>query len=50
MDILLLLLIVVGLLVYAFTNGKIAEVGRVLFACALLAMLLHGVPHLRLAS
>lgn len=37
----LLLLIVVGLLIYVLSsNGKAAEIGRLLFACALLAVCL----------
>lgn len=36
--ILLLILAVVGLLVYAFANGKAAEIGRLVFACAMLVI------------
>lgn len=37
--ILLLILLVVGLLVYALaSNGKTVEIGRLLFACALLVI------------
>lgn len=34
----------VGLLIYAFStqNGKLAEVGRIMFAFGLLTLLLHG--------
>lgn len=35
---LLLILLVVGLLTYALANGKPAEIGRLLFACALLVI------------
>lgn len=35
----LLILLVVGLLLYALaSNGKVAEIGRLLFACALLVV------------
>lgn len=39
-----LVIAIVGLLVYAFANGKIAEVGRLAFAAGLLAALL-SFPH-----
>ena len=41
----LLILLVVGLLLYALCNNKLAEIGRLLFACALLVVcfeLAHG--------
>jgi len=42
---LLLILAVIGLLVYALSNGKAAEIGRLVFACATLVIcfeLAHG--------
>jgi len=48
MIILDLVLIIAGLLLYGFASAKLAEVGRILFAFALLAFLLAGhVPVLR---
>lgn len=35
---LLLILLVVGLLVYSIGNSKVAEIGRLIFACALIAI------------
>lgn len=50
MDISLIILALVGLLAYIFAKqGKTAEIGRIIFFCAILTMLLHGV-HLRLTS
>jgi hypothetical protein len=34
----LLVLMLIGLLIYAFTAGKLSEVGRIMFFCALLAL------------
>jgi hypothetical protein len=48
----LLALAILGMLVYALANGKVAELGRLAFACALLALCLgagtalHAVVHL----
>lgn len=43
----LLILAVLGLLLYAFaSNGKLAEVGRLIFACALLALCFGAAPHI----
>lgn len=42
MSIPLLVLAVIGLLMYALTNGKISEIGRIIFACALLGICLGG--------
>lgn len=50
MDLFLLVLMVIGLLLYGFTNGKSSEIGRLMFACAFLALCMRGVPHLRLTS
>lgn len=42
----LLVLAVIGLLVYALSsNGKVAEIGRLTFACALLALCFEVWPH-----
>jgi Na+/phosphate symporter len=42
-----LLVALIGLVVYAIsTNPKAAEIGRLMFACGLLAFLLTTVPHL----
>ena len=42
----LVLIMIVGLLIYALsTNGKVAEIGRLTFACALLAICLEALPH-----
>jgi len=45
-------LIVVGMLVYLFADvtpwrGKVAELGRILFACAVLVWLYYQVGHMR---
>lgn len=41
-----LLVAVIGLLVYALAaNAKVAELGRIAFACGLLAFLLQLGPH-----
>jgi len=42
----LIVLAVLGLLLYAFTNGKPSEVGRLVFACAFLALCLGAAPHI----
>ena len=46
------LMMIVGLLMYVLTNrpesGKVAEIGRIMFACGLLALLLAGDQVLRL--
>lgn len=43
----LLILAILGLLVYAFaSNGKLAEVGRLVFACAILALFFGATPHI----
>lgn len=41
----LLVLIVVGLALYALGTAKISEIGRIVFFCALLAFL-FSTPHL----
>jgi hypothetical protein len=42
----LLVLAVLGLLVYALSNnGKVAEIGRICFFCALLAICFEVAPH-----
>ena len=42
----LLILAVLGLLVYAFaSNGKLSEVGRIVFFCAFLALCFGAAPH-----
>jgi hypothetical protein len=38
----LLVLMLVGLLIYAFAQGKLSEVGRIMFFCALLALCFGG--------
>jgi len=41
-----LIVCVVGLLMYALSDsGKLIEVGRIMFAFGLLAVLLHGLPN-----
>lgn len=41
------LVALIGVLMYALcTNGKLAEIGRIMFWTGLLAFLLDGVPHL----
>jgi hypothetical protein len=41
----LLAVAVIGLLIYALaSNPKVAEIGRLLFACAVLALLLGAAP------
>ncbi len=42
MNIPLLVLVLVGLLLYGFTDNKLSEVGRILFAFAYLALCLAG--------
>lgn len=42
MSIPLLVLAVIGLLMYALTTGKISEIGRIIFFCALLGVCLEG--------
>ncbi len=43
----LLILAILGLLVYAFaSNGKLAEVGRLVFFCAFLALCFGASPHI----
>lgn len=38
-----MLVLLVGLLMYALsTNGKLVEIGRIMFFCGLLALLLGG--------
>lgn len=40
------LVALIGLLMYALTtNGKVAELGRIMFAMGLLAFLLQFAPH-----
>ena len=40
-----LLVALVGVLMYALcVNPKLAEIGRLMFACGLLAFLLNGLP------
>jgi hypothetical protein len=42
----LLILAILGLLLYAFaSNGKLAEVGRIVFFCATLALCFGASPH-----
>ena len=42
-----LLVAVIGILMYALcTDGKLSELGRIMFAFGLLAFLLTAVPHL----
>lgn len=45
----LIVLAVLGLLVYGFaSNAKVAEIGRLTFACAVLALCLAASPHVPL--
>lgn len=45
MKIVALLVCILGLLIYALSDsGKLVEVGHVMFAFGLLAVLLHGLP------
>ncbi len=42
-----LLVAVIGVLMYALAaNGKLQEIGRLMFACGLLVFLFQGVPHI----
>lgn len=45
---LLIVLMVLGLGLYAGTNAKVAEVGRIVFFCALFVFLAVAVEHLQL--
>lgn len=42
----LIVMAVLGVLLYAFTNGKLSEVGRIVFFCALLALCFGAAPHM----
>jgi hypothetical protein len=43
-----LLILIIGVLMYALAQGKVAEIGKFMFVCGLLAFLLTGhVPVLR---
>jgi Na+/phosphate symporter len=45
MKLVALLVCIIGLLIYALCDsGKLVEVGHVMFAFGLLAVLLHGLP------
>ena len=45
MKLVALIVCIIGLLIYAlFDSGKVVEVGHVMFAFGLLAVLLHGLP------
>ena len=47
MKVIALLVCIIGLLIYALCDsGKLVEVGHVMFAFGLLAVLLHGLPQL----
>lgn len=47
MDILLIVVAIIGLLTYILAgNTKLQEIGRLAFACALLALLFGAAPHL----
>ncbi len=41
----LLVLALVGLALYVLGSGKLSEVGRIMFFCALLAICVEGWPH-----
>lgn len=46
MDILIIIIALIGLLTYVLSsNAKLQEIGRLAFACALLALLFGAAPH-----
>lgn len=45
---LLVVLIVLGLILYTTSNAKVAEVGRIVFFCALLVFLFQATQHLQI--
>jgi hypothetical protein len=47
MSIMLLLLAFVGLLPYGFTNGKLSDVGRMIFFAAMIGLCMNASPHAR---
>lgn len=46
MEIVILIALIVGLLMFVLSsNSKLSDIGRILFACALLALLFGASPH-----
>lgn len=37
-------IMVIGVLIYALTEGKLSEIGKIMFACGLFVTLFHGAP------